>query len=205
MQTQHVLKVEGHRGFRKFQNTAKGFHKAVELCLDGIETDLWVLKDDRVIIYHQHSPDGLMTLKCPKTGRISHLYMKDTEFDDLEGLLDLHTGEPVIDMDFFLDIVEKRPEMYLNLEIKDKRPEAFDKVAEVLQRRKVENKILFCSFEHEVKGFLDNAREKYPVLKSCSFGYLIFYMKDFEDVKHLKGGFRFSNFCLLGIFYLSKF
>ena len=182
-----MLKVEGHRGFRKVQNTAKAFHKAVELCLDGIETDLWVLKDGRVVIYHQQSRNGLMTLKCLKTGRVSHLYMKDIVYGDLDGLVDLHTGEPVIDMDDFLDIVEKRPEMYLNLEIKEKRREAFERVAEVLQRRQVKNKVVLCSFQHEVKDFLDKSQAKYPVLKNCSFGYLIIEMEDFEKVKHLTG------------------
>lgn len=186
MSKEHRMKIEGHRGYRLLQNSAKGFKKSIELGLDGIETDLWVLKDKTVIILHQSTPDGLISLKCPKTNEICLKYIKETEYSDLKGKVDLHTGEEIITLDELFNIFAEAPQMYLNLEIKENNRENFEIVAQVLERRKPVNKILMSSFEHQVKDYLDKFKENYKVLQNVAFGYLIFRMNEFEKVREKK-------------------
>ncbi len=63
------LQVHGHRGARGLypENTLQAFLAAVELGLDAIEIDVWVSKEDRLIVHHDprlspaiaRTPDGL--------------------------------------------------------------------------------------------------------------------------------------------------
>lgn len=184
------LKVEGHRGLKQFENSAKAFQAAVELQLDGVETDLWMLKDRTVIIYHERSDDGLMILKNVETQKVSFRYLNQVEFKDLSGYVDYHTGQPLIDLGQFLEIVRQRPEMYLNLEIKDSRPVAVRRILEILQKRKVPNKIYFSSFDHKVRRLLEKEENKYSIAGKASFGYLLDKMEDFALLPSIQSSFK---------------
>ena len=56
-----MISVEGHRGATTycFENTMAAFLKAEELKIDGIEFDVWLLKDKVPIIIHGNAKDSM--------------------------------------------------------------------------------------------------------------------------------------------------
>lgn len=168
------LSIEGHRGYRPLENSKEGFEKCLSLPISGIETDLWLMKDNNILIHHGHTPLGLIELKHTETNRTHKIYAKNLTREDLSLYVDQHTGTRLILLEDFLGIAAKRPDLYLNLEIKDPRREAVESILELLTRAEPPNPVKLSSFFHSVKTHLEELEKEFPVVGDIGFGFLVY-------------------------------
>ena len=103
-----MLKI-GHRGAKGYapENTLVSFQKAIELGCDGIELDVWLTKDDQVVVIHDETIDRTTN----RTGKIN-----DYLYNEIAGF-DIPTLENVI------KLVNQR--CFINIEIKDAKATEF--------------------------------------------------------------------------------
>ncbi len=57
----HKTFIEAHCGFNReiFQNTLESFSKAIEYGIDSLETDVWLSKDNVLVLVHANKTGGL--------------------------------------------------------------------------------------------------------------------------------------------------
>ena len=55
--------IESHRGTNReiFENTLESFTKAINYGVDSIETDVWLSKDNVLVIFHGYGENGQMS------------------------------------------------------------------------------------------------------------------------------------------------
>lgn len=102
------MKIIGHRGAagHEPENTLISFKKALELDVDMIELDVYVLKTGEVVIMHDNKVDRTTNGKG---------YVMDYSFFDLRKL-DAGNGQKVPLLSEVLDLIDKR--MPVNIELK---------------------------------------------------------------------------------------
>jgi glycerophosphoryl diester phosphodiesterase len=102
------MKIIGHRGAagHEPENTLISFKKALELNVDMIELDVYVLKTGEIVIMHDNKVDRTTN----GTG-----YVMDYNFSDLR-LLDAGHGQKVPLLSEVLDLVDKK--VPVNIELK---------------------------------------------------------------------------------------
>lgn len=147
--------IFGHRGVpvTHQENTMAGFREAIALGLDGVELDVWLTKDGKLIVFHDFKTKRLtgvsgkitkmtwpeiqqLTIKSvQKTGKTTIDYGKEEHIPLLEDVLKLTRGK-----------------LLVNLEIKSKgwnlkRYFAGVEVARILREMKMENDVLVTSFD----------------------------------------------------------
>ncbi|WP_297073568.1 glycerophosphodiester phosphodiesterase family protein [Thermococcus sp.] len=126
--------VLGHRGYMgKFpENSLLAFKKAVEAGADGVELDVWLTKDGKVVVMHDETIDRTSNMK----GRQKEMTLKDLKKADI-GL-----GERIPTLE---EVFEALPESALvNVELKDK--DAVGEVARIVKKNNPE-RALISSFD----------------------------------------------------------
>ncbi|WP_297481234.1 glycerophosphodiester phosphodiesterase family protein [Thermococcus sp.] len=126
--------VLGHRGYMgKFpENSLLAFKKAVEAGADGVELDVWLTKDGKVVVMHDETIDRTSNMK----GRQKEMTLKDLKKADI-GL-----GERIPTLE---EVFEALPESALvNVELKDK--DAVGEVARIVKKNNPE-RVLISSFD----------------------------------------------------------
>ena len=111
-----MLKI-GHRGAKGYvsENTLASFEKAIELGCDGIELDVWLTEDNKLVVIHDETIDRTTS----GFGKIN-----DFLFDEI-AIFEIPTLENVI------TLVNKR--CFINIEIKD--PKATQFVVEIINEQ----------------------------------------------------------------------
>lgn len=132
-----------HRGFsaRYPENTLLAFREALAAGCDGIELDVHLSRDGWPVIIHDE--DTLRTTGVAgRVGEMSHADLCR---------LDAGLGEPVPLLEDYLDLVAPLS-IVTNIELKNDRvPYAGleEKVLELVRRRKLEDRVIFSSFNHD--------------------------------------------------------
>jgi glycerophosphoryl diester phosphodiesterase len=137
-----MTKNFAHRGFsaRYPENTMPAFQKAIEAGCGGIELDIHLTRDGKIVIIHDETVDRTTN------GRG---FVKDMDYAELRGL-DAGNGEPIPSMEEYFDLVEKHP-LTTNIELKNS---VFwyegmeEKVIEMIRKRGIGERIIFSSFNH---------------------------------------------------------
>ena len=106
----------GHRGAKGYaaENTLASFQKAIELGVDGIELDVHLSLDRKVMVIH----DDTIDRTTPQKGLVNHFTAKELE------QLDIPT------LDSIFDLVNHK--CFINVELKTY--ETADKVAELIEQ-----------------------------------------------------------------------
>jgi glycerophosphoryl diester phosphodiesterase len=106
-QENSIIKV-GHRGAAGYEpeNTLRSFEKAIELGVDMVELDVYVLKSGELMVIHDDTVDRTTNSK----GKV-----EDKTLSELKEL-DAGRGEKIPTLDEVLDLVDKRAEV--NIELK---------------------------------------------------------------------------------------
>ncbi len=124
----------GHRGAKGYvaENTLASFQKAIDLGVDGIELDVHLSSDGKVMVIHDETVDRTTLEKGS---------VKDFTFEELEAF-----GIPTLEAVF--DLV--KDQCFINIELKTY--EAADKVAELIEQYVSENdwkyeQIIVSSFD----------------------------------------------------------
>ncbi|MDR2478074.1 MAG: glycerophosphodiester phosphodiesterase [Treponema sp.] len=137
-----MTKNFAHRGFsaRYPENTMPAFQKAVETGCDGIELDIHLTREGKIVIIHDETVDRTTN------GRG---FVKDMDYAELRKF-DAGNGEPVPLMEEYFDLAEKHP-LITNIELKNS---VFwyegmeEKVIEMIRKRGIGDRIIFPSFNH---------------------------------------------------------
>ena len=110
--------LTAHRGWRaKYpENTMLGFRKAMELDVDGVEMDVHMTKDYRIVVCH----DPTLDRTTDKKGHICNLTLDEVRKADA-GIKfgDQFKGEKIPTLEEFLELMATRPDLRLLLELKD--------------------------------------------------------------------------------------
>ena len=110
--------LAAHRGWRaKYpENTMLGFRKAMELDVDGVEMDVHMTKDYRIVVCHDASLDRTTN----KKGMICNMTLDEVRKADA-GIKfgEEFKGEKIPTLEEFLELMATRPDLRLLLELKD--------------------------------------------------------------------------------------
>ena len=119
--------IIGHRGYRKAYagNTIPAFQAAIDLGVDGLETDLRITRDDKLILFHDRNIDDML--------------VKELTYDELTAAV----GRPV---PLARDALDRMDGVLWNLEIKT--PAAVDASLELIKDCLGRRKLLVTSFWH---------------------------------------------------------
>lgn len=119
-----------HRGYHADapENTMGAFAAAVKLGVDGIETDVRLSADDKLVIIHDRV--------SPKKRAVAELTHRELAGD---------IGQPV---PLLADILDAFPDVLWNIEIKT--PQAWPAAARVLAEYQGKRRLLVTSFRHDV-------------------------------------------------------
>ncbi|WP_456423820.1 glycerophosphodiester phosphodiesterase family protein [Thermococcus sp.] len=146
--------VLGHRGYMsKFpENSILAFRKAIEAGADGIELDVWLTGDGKVIVMHDGTIDRTSNMK----GR-----QKEMTLEELKKA-DIGMGERIPTLE---EVFEALPEdAFINIELKDK--DAVEKVAEMVKANNPD-RVMISSFD------IDALREYRKHDRETTMGLLI--------------------------------
>jgi glycerophosphoryl diester phosphodiesterase len=141
--------VYAHRGARGYapENTMAAFKLANEMKADGIELDVQLSKDGRVVICHDETINRTSNGK----GFIKDLTLTELrKFDFGEWFDKRFEGEPIPTLDELLPWFSSTA-MELNIEIKNGPiyyPGLEEKVVSLVEKHKLQNRVVVSSFYH---------------------------------------------------------
>ena len=180
----YLRKVIAHRGFSYEypENTMLAFQKAIELGIKCIETDVTILKDGTLVLFHDYETkdytdfDGIINdlnynaIQSIDAGSWKNEKFKNTRIPTLQELIDLC----------------KKTNTIINLELKgevSKNEKYWDSIVENTVKKVADNNaedlIFYSSFE------FDMLRTLKKISKNSKFGILLWeetgYWKDIAD------------------------
>ena len=128
--------VLGHRGYMsKYpENSLLAFRKAIEAGADGIELDVWLSRDGRVIVMHDETIDRTSDMNGKQ---------KEMTLEELKRA-DLGEGERIPTLEEVFEVLPK--DALVNIELKD--AEAAGEVARIVSENNPE-RVMISSFEIE--------------------------------------------------------
>ena len=161
--------IIAHRGWsgRYPENTLIAFEKALELPVDGIEFDLRLTADDRIVVSHEPKVD----LRSNGTGTIAEMTLaelKKLDFGIKKGAE--FAGTRIPEFCELMDLVAaKRPDIWLAVEIKDDSESLARRTFEELKKRGFDSHCSIISFKSNV---LRAAKKYAPELPRHGFSVL---------------------------------
>lgn len=138
--------IIAHRGFwtaldDSTQNSVAALQAAIDAGFYGSETDVWITKDNYLVIYHDRAIDGIVIENC--------------DFDEISEKR-LSNGELLPSMDDFLEVVKNsnNSTTKLIIEIKNHRNKersiaAAAKTIDAVLSYDLQNKVEYISFEYD--------------------------------------------------------
>lgn len=158
--------IQSHRGINReiLENTMESFIKALDYGVESIETDVWLSKDNVLVIFHGFGENGQISGLFDGVANItqtkwSHL----SSYRTLWGNMKMPTLEEVFKL--------TKNKIYLNLEIKDPRIDLLWPVLiKLIEKYDFFEQITLSSFFYEYY----NKTNKYNLLnnKRIPFGFL---------------------------------
>src|SRR5665648_5247 len=165
--------IIGHRGAKGIapENSLSGFKKAIELGIDGVELDVHLTKDGKLIVIHDMDLKRLTGLKIP----IKQLTFKELEKYDISKFF-ANTQEKIIEKlpeekKYFFELKKiKTDSFYLNIydQLTKKKisfylhrdGERFDKVKKLFFSRNDGKKVCFKQLKIKKRDILDLEKGK---------------------------------------------
>lgn len=137
-----MTKNIAHRGFSASypENTLLAFKKAVDAGCDGIELDVHLTRDKKIVVIHDESLE--------RTTNGSG-FVKDMTLDELSAL-DAGQGEAIPTLAQYLDLVEKAG-IISNIELKNsifRYPGMEEAVIQIIRERGISQEVILSSFNH---------------------------------------------------------
>lgn len=158
--------ITGHRGIpsQVDENTLEGILKAIEVGADAVEYDVYLTKDDHVVLMHDKS--------VLRTTGIA----KNIENMTLEEVRKLKTtgqrlAVPTMD-EVLAAVVEKYPHVTNFIEIKSAKPEIISKIKDLLDKYNAYGQAIVISFDGQ------QILEMKNTLKGVSTGLLVYPPKE---------------------------
>lgn len=137
-------KVVAHRGAWKHydvhQNSMGALKHAVELGCEASEFDVWLSKDRRVVLNHDHEIDGLI--------------IEETELAEMRKII-LESGEVMATLEQYLEYIKTQNKTRLVLELKTNKQnkrgfDLADSAVNIVHRMKAQAWVDYISFDYDV-------------------------------------------------------
>ena len=144
-----MSKIFAHRGCSGTcpENTMLAFQKAVELGVDGIEFDVHLTKDNRLVIIHDESIDRTSNGK----GWVRDMTLDELrQYDYSAGFAGVYGFNPIPTLREYFDLVKDTP-IISNIELKTgvfEYPTIEGRVIEVIREYGLEDRVILSSFNH---------------------------------------------------------
>ncbi len=157
--------ILGHRGYsaRYPENTLLAFKKAIEFGADGVELDVYLTKDGKVVVHHDES--------LKRTVGIDKK-IKECRYEEIKNLKFENQTIPLLE-DVYRNLP---PNAIINVEIKDR--DAVSKVIDIVKKYGKFRNTIFSSFDigalKKLREMSDEARIGI-LLDSCRSGLLFPY------------------------------
>ena len=158
--------IQSHRGINReiLENTMESFAKALDYGVGAIETDVWLSKDNVLVIFHGYGENGQISGLYDHVANITQTKWSELSlYRTLYGNLKMPTLEDVIKL--------TKNKIYLNLEIKDPRINVlWPHLIKLLEKYDLFEQISLSSFFYEYY----NKTNEYNILnnKHIPFGFL---------------------------------
>ncbi|NLP35454.1 MAG: glycerophosphodiester phosphodiesterase [Clostridiales bacterium] len=143
------MKVIAHRGYSgKFpENTMLAFKKAYKAGADGIELDVQMTKDRKLVIIHDEFIDRV----TDGTGLVRDFTFEELQkFNVNKKFGDKHGFNPIPSFEEYLSWVKNKM-ITTNIELKTAKyyyEDLEEKVVDMIRTYELENKVMFSSFNH---------------------------------------------------------
>ena len=158
--------VESHRGINReiFENTLESFARAINYGIDSIETDVWLSKDNVLVIYHGWGEFGQLQNLYDHSGNIIETNWKDlSHYKTLADGLNMPTLKNVMEL--------TKDKIFLNLEIKDPRVDLiWPFLVELIEKYKYYDQIALSSFFFDYYNKTKEYNRKFN--RNIPFGFL---------------------------------
>lgn len=146
-------KIISHRGANFFapQNTIPAFEKALEIGIDGFETDVHLTKDGVPVLCHNYTINATSN----KKGNISdYTYEELKAFDFGKYFSPIYAGTKIPTVDEFLSLVEKSDIKLLNIELKSPKEKTetdlVTKTIDLVKSHNLMDRLIISSFNPEL-------------------------------------------------------
>ncbi len=172
-QSKDNIWIVGHRGVKALlpENTMISFQKAIDLKLNGIETDIHMTADGQLVLHHDEMLDRTTT----GSGSIqSYTYADLRKLDAGVKFAEEFKGQYIPRLEELLERIDD-PSFFLNVEMKDYRPEALDKTIKTLDRYGFHDRYVIACFQADVTTL---AHAKYGVKTQ---GFPLHMVKGWQD------------------------
>ena len=157
-QSKDNIWIVGHRGVRALlpENTLISFQKAIDLGLNGIETDIHMTTDGQLVLHH----DDTLERTTDGSGKIeNYSYAELRQLDAGIKFSPEYAGQRIPRLEELLERIAD-PSFFLNVEMKDYRPEALDRTIKTLEKYGFHDRYVIACFHGDVTTL---AHEKYGV------------------------------------------
>ena len=137
----HKVYIESHRGanIEVFQNTMEAFKKAIEYKADSIETDVWLTKDNVLVLLHANSREGSLTNYYDHEGNVI-----DLTWDELSTYRTIKDNLPMPRLSDLMKLAKDK--IFIDLEIKDQRIDlVFPHLIKLIEQYDFFDQIALCS------------------------------------------------------------
>ncbi len=201
------VNVISHRGANKYapQNTVPAFKKALEIGVDGFETDVHLTADDHIVICHNYTVDETSN----GSGNVSDMTLerlRDLDFGSYYSADFAGTQLPTLEE--FLEICTDSSIKVMNIEIKEPKngsKEIADKTITAVKEYGLFDKLLISSFDPAIlvqckkvdpnckTGFLYSPDRSVTYYKML-FGYVDFAKEIGADYLHPHYSLVFANY-----------
>ena len=173
--------IESHRGINReiFENTLEAFARAISYGIDSLETDVWLSKDNVLVIYHGYGENGQLQGLYDHSGNVTEINWNY-----------LSSYKTVIDrlkMPTLKDVfILAKNKIFLNLEIKDPRVDLlWPPLIKLIEKYQFFNQIALSSFFFEYYNKTKEYNIKYN--RSIPFGFLYHRNDTREFIFNKKG------------------
>lgn len=128
------------------ENTLEAFELAIRYQADGIELDVHLSADDEIIVFHDDTVDRV----TDGTGSIEAMTLEQIKKLDASGTHGGYKGAKIPTLREVLALV-KPSGLHLNIELKEtftNRPLLTDKVLQLVNEFDMQQRVMYCSFNH---------------------------------------------------------
>ena len=159
--------VMAHRGGMGLwpENTIYGFQKAVESGVDVLEIDIWLTKDNVVVVNHDETVDRTTN----GYGKISSFLLEELQQLDagyrwsVDGTFPYRgEGHTISTLDH---VLEQFPEAHFNIDIKENSEELIDALCAHIDKHNSRDRVLIASFHQSA---LQTFRERCPDVRTSA-------------------------------------